>query len=450
MPKPDKLPPSEVDDQLVRFLLREPARFSGFDKVPRMEDELELVRSCGSGGANFIISKKNNTAEVITLDTAAERLRKFLLNLPPEEMAPYYISLSRCRLVLESFRSSRAHHEKMPKIAGFKSDPELVMNRLGFDPVPATILDLDEKAPVFAGMLSRVGNYEALMARIGSIFDPCADRKQAVWIYGPKDSGKSQLEWVIQQLAMKYAVLGAEDYTDKNFKANLLNCRVGLIQEASAKFIRSDIFKSLTGDGTHAINQKYQPVFNAELPILFFAFSNESPEIPHDDSLIERVIACKMTSVPTKDRQPEFVLREALTRELPVILGACLDTYNQVERGERIPCGNEDLMASIESYEETYRDWLERRIMPAPDCFVTVAELQRLFELSGWRSSMEQHKAKRVLMNHFPVKKMQRRCVSLDGQTMRVRVYDGIKLRISAHSELDKVSFYRDNFDSNT
>lgn len=444
-PKADKIPAAEVDDQIIRFLCNRPSRFSDFDGIPRMPEEMQLVRSIG-GGSNAIISIKDNTGEVVLVETAAERLRDFLLQLP-ENMAPYYLTGLRCKAIVESFRATAAHHESMPKIAGFKSDPELVMNRLAFDPVPTSMLDLEEKAPIFAGMMARTGNFAALMARIGSIFDPKADRKQAVWIYGKKDCGKSQLSWVIQQLSMKYAVLGAEDYNDKNFKANLLNCRVGLIQEASARFIRSDIFKSLTGDGTHAINQKYQPVFNAQLPILLFAFSNDAPEIPNDDALIERVIACKMVGVPAKERYPEYQLREYLAKEIPYILGACLDVYQSMTPGERIPCGTEDLMASVEAYEEDYRDWLERKVVAAPGCFVTLSELNRLFELSGWKSTIEQHKVKRVLMSNFPVKKTQRTCRGSDGAIMRVWVYDGIKLRGLAHGELDKVSFYREHFD---
>lgn len=272
------------------------------------------------------------------------------------------------------------------------------------------------------------------------MFDPLVDRKQAVWLYGPPDSGKSQIGFILQKLSKSYAILGASDYLDKNFKAQLLNRRVGIIQEAAAAFIRHDIFKSLTGDGTHSINQKYAPVFNAELPILLFAFSNDEPQIPNDESLKRRIIACKMSSLPEGKMRTEGEIQKALLAELPNIIGACLAEYALLEPGSRIPAEDDDLSEAVDSFEEIYSDWLQRHIYEDPQSSVSMAQLNQLLKADGITSNLEVSRYKRVLMSRYKAKKCQQYGI-VDGRPVRIWIYKGISLRSCGKLVPESVSF---------
>jgi len=401
-----------------------------------MEKDLKLVGSDGDTTQNMIIGidQKNNTAQLMSIDGAAFVLRDFLLRLDERKFSDFYVTHKRAVQIIEAWRSSGTTDlPRMPKLLGFKSDPELVMNRLEFDPVECTAWDLDKLAPTFSSMMDRMkSNAHAFMARVGSIFDAKADRKQAVWVYGPRDSGKSQISWILEQLCRRsFAVVGAQDYRDKNFKAQFLGKRIAIVHEASAGFIRNDVFKSLTGDGVHSINQKYMPTFNAELPILIFCFSNDPPEIPLDDSLTERVIACKIASIPRECLINEHEIQGRLKAELPVIIGACLSEYRLLNGPNRILCNDEDLREAIDKFEEKYVDWLENTIQEDPAGVVTLAELNQLLRADGLRSDQDIGRVKRVLMARYKVTRTRRDlCTGVkDEKKIRSWVYTGISLR---------------------
>ena len=435
--KPEPLSQQVIEDHLVRFLQGRKLRLTGWDRVPKdaMTKDLKLVGSDGYGGQNLIlgIDRNSNSAEILGVDGAAFILRDFLLRLDEKRFGDFYVTHKRAVQIIEAWRSGPAELPKMPKLLGFKSDPDLVMNRLDFDPIPCTEWDLDALAPTFSNMMDRMKpNAPAFMARVGSIFDPHADRKQAIWVYGEKDAGKSQIIYILEQLCRNsFAVVGAQDYRDKNFKAQFLNKRIAIVLEASAGFIRNDVFKSLTGDGVHSINQKYMPTFNAELPVLIFCFSNKPPEIPMDDSLMERVIACKMSPLERDCLINEHEIQRRLKAELPVIIGACLSEYRLLNGPNRIPCNGADLMEAIDLFEEKYVDWLENTIQEDPAGVVTLAELNQLLRADGIRSDQDIGRVKRVLMARYKVTRTRRDlCTGVkDEKKIRSWVYKGISLR---------------------
>lgn len=382
------------------------------------------------------IDPKTNSATILNADSAAFIFRDFLMKLD-EKFSDFYVTHRRAVQIIEAWRSGPPVLPRMPKLMGFKSDPDLVMTRLDFDPIPCSKEELEKKAPIFYSMLKRMpNNSDAFMIRVGSIFDPNADRKQAAWIYGKKDAGKSQIIYMLQQLCPdSFAVVGADDYRDKNFKAQFLNKRICIVLEASARFIRHDVFKSLTGDGVHPINQKYMATFNADLPVLIFCFSNQAPEIPNDDSLTERIIACKMDPVLSNEILPEHQIQQLLKLELPVIIGACLEKYRFSGGSKRILCNTKDLTEAVDSFEENYTDWLANHVYKNPEGMVGLRQLNQLMTQSKIYSSQEQGRIKRVLMSQYsPTKKQV--TVLRDGQKVRVWIYDGISI-LSKH--LDSV-----------
>lgn len=264
---------------------------------------------------------------------------------------------------------------EMPKPVAFKTQNVLCLsgNRLGFDPV-MTDFDLAEKAPTFVSILERITtNKNAFVYRIGSLFDDIADRKQAVWIHGKRDAGKSMLEHFIRSLVGYESSMSVSDdeMDDKHWKEPLVGKRAVFFQEAATGFIQSSKFKALTGDLYHSINPKGFKRFMAPLPVMLFFFSNKAPAISSDDSLLVRIIDCEIEAVSEEDRRPIAEIERLIEQEKPYIVGHCIKEYQaNVPKGGRIPLDNSKLIELSENHEGEWLEWLHTRFEIDPDFFV--------------------------------------------------------------------------------
>ena len=259
------------------------------------------------------------------------------------------------------------------------SDERYTYHRLSFDPVPSTDLSM---APTWEEISSRMTNWKAFCARLASILDPFTDRKQAVFLSGPKDCGKSQISHILSYIAGgttgAYGTLTNQDLRSNFFMDALVGKRILVVNESSISFINKDAFKSLTGDLVHNINPKNRPMFIAQLPILFWFISNEEPKIEQDPAKLERIIDCRIKPVElARDNLiPETEYQRRLVAELPVFLGYCESIYEPYRGGARIPCCSKDLLDS--SYEcdleslalfETYFKVVEGHKLRAEEVF---------------------------------------------------------------------------------
>jgi hypothetical protein len=176
---------------------------------------------------------------------------------------------------------------------------------------------------------------------------------------------------------------------------------------------------------------------------LFFATSNDAPEIPHDDSLIKRVIACKMSSIPEGRRLSEWEIRALLKSELPVIIGACFAKSGFLEPGSRILCNGEDLTQAIDSFEQKYVDWLERHVANDSSSIVTLRQLNQLLKMDHIYQNQEVARYKRVLMSRYNVTSKQI-TVTYKKEKVRVWIYSGIRLREEHKEYVDDIEIDTD------
>lgn len=261
----------------------------------------------------------------------------------------------------------QADLKEIPKAVAFKSDPELTMNRLPYDPSPCTDAELPVLAPTFHSMLSRIDtNRTALVQRIGSIFDLKADRKQAVWLYGDADAGKSTFQWLLLKLAGPKPVCTlSKDLLQSRFcLQNLVGRRIALVPEAGSWFIRQDKFKALTGDRIHPVEPKGKATYSANIESLFFFFSNERPEIINSAEFLNRIIDCHITAVPKHEMLSEIEIQSRLERELPWIIGYCKAEYEKLGQGNRIPVNQETLTSIAEEFQSSEYEFVEKYIKP--------------------------------------------------------------------------------------
>lgn len=423
--------PGEVEADLCDVLGRGLLSNRAFKKLP-FPYELRVVRPNDEGGP-IILRVDDNTAKIIDAKYVAGYLREYVANLP-KGLSDYNITYKQCGAVVESWTHQRRDLLDLPKPVAFKSDPDLALARLPFDSIHCTELELSTHAPLFSQMLGRVtSNRTAFCRRLGSLYDPKADRKQAVWMHGPTDAGKSQFIWLLEVLSGgSYGVLGKENLEKSYWKAQLVGKRVALAHEAPAKFLRSDGFKALTGDAQHSIDQKYKAIFVARLDAIVFLFSNEAPEIPHDDALMNRVIDCSIVAVPKEIRITESDLRTALTVELPYIAGYCRTLYSQLEAGSRIPCDHDALTETVGQYEADYLDLIEGELIidPGEGGYLLRSRLRELVEERFGRDVTHQHICKRILKNRFLCTEGKRTFETNEsGTTKRLYVYKGIRER---------------------
>lgn len=428
----DRKPEGVIEADLCLLLSGDPtAEFLA--GAPRWPFTLKVVRP-PSGGAPIIlnINVEENTAEILTLKYAAGLLRSYTSGLCGD-VWQYNVPFRVCKAVVESWSFQEKHLEELPKTVGFKSDPELCMKRLDFDPIPLASKDeLATVAPIFAGMLTRIKNEDALCMRIGSLYDPSADRKQAVWIYGPGDSGKSDVAWLVQEMSGNATQISNADLKTNFWKAALVGKRVGMVGEAGVDFIASDEFKAITGDDDHSINPKGAPIFHARIAIMLFFVSNVAPEIPYDPALMLRIIACKVDAIPADDRLPRKYVRERLRAEMPYIAGYCIARYASVGAGARLPTKEEDLKAIVDSYESRFLDFLEHSFIegdPEVD-FVMRERFYELMNMSGITYGVDQNRCKRVLFARMNCSEKRRRFeTNATGEVKRLFVIEGIRER---------------------
>lgn len=366
-------------------------------------------------------------SEQRVVDCLTQRTSNFI-DVPAEV---YNLSQSRLFEVVAAWKSLSIPIRGFPSAVGFKSQPIDVFTRLDFDPQPIIDeLELEEKCPIFSEILSRLTNKVAFCARLGSLFDENADRKQILWVYGPGDAGKSQISWMVQELVgNSVAILSPAILKSPFWKATVVGKRVAIDSDATPHFLQSDEFKSFTGDGKHSINQKNKPIYTANINCQGLFFSNNPAFIDNSDSLKNRIIVCHIDSLPPEKMEAEHIFREKLRLEFPYIVGYCQEVYDYVGRGRRIPSDPKALQECIDSYESTDLAIFDRNFEEKPDGAVSNEAFYDILIREGKNRQKDQREFKEFLKNRFSITETS---VKRGGKT--VRVIKGIAIRLNRTS----------------
>jgi hypothetical protein len=305
---------------------------------------------------------------------------------------------------------------ELPPAVRVKSEPGRCFSRLPFDIDKQARI---EDAPTWAGMLARMTNSEAFAMRYGSILDHGADRKQALWLWGDRDSGKSTMIELLRDVIGQNSYNGIEysDTANSFFKFTLVGKRICYINECSVDFLTQDNspFKGLTGDSFHLVNRKGRDHFMARLDVLMFMTSNPEPR-PKEAAVVERLIACRMRKVPDDEHIPAPVLKQRLIDEMPVFLSWSHSLYleKRLPSG-RIPCDKSRLYEHVELNKSDALDFLSHNFhTDRPKSHVTVARMDEILKREGkfiqgkvktewedaWESEAKVMKAKRRWKTH--------------------------------------------------
>lgn len=357
--KKDKF--AQIEKSLSDWMLGGELRFAE-NSPPFRQKFIAHRQAAEEHGFVFEVSKEK-TVQIVSVSHVAEalyrRVRNFGGNDHPSDM--YGLTYRKSREVAEAYMSIADRLDSWPLPLSWKSTQGLAFSRMSFDPQTLDREKLARHAPIFWRFMERMSNDVAFCQRLGSLFDPNAERKQVAWIFGGSDGGKSMLAWLIQELLLngQVAHISAAAMRGAHWKAPIVGKRVVIGLEASPKILNSDEFKELTGDGLQSINEKNQPIRMAKIDAVAFFFSNDAPVIRNDEALRNRIIACELPSIESAQRMPEQLVKNRLAEELPVILSYCWTVYQDV-KGRRIPCDQTALDQGIAEYESDHEGLFER------------------------------------------------------------------------------------------
>jgi energy-coupling factor transporter ATP-binding protein EcfA2 len=307
---------------------------------------------------------QDNVAHVHSVDAIAGELFKHLRLMQPLSSGfPYAFPIKECLEAVKTWRLSVKTTSDMPKSFATRNDPSICFFRSQYEP-DMSVTDLDTlawMAPTWHSILGRLTNSLSFAKAVGRIYDLEASRKEAVWMVGKPNSGKSQILWFISTLVGSEApnhgahhYVDADDLSTKWWKANTVGKRIISTLEARYEFLGTEQFKSLTGDNMMSVEAKGVQARTVKNELLFFFYSNDKPKIPGKAATRIRVIMCtiSMFKGPKLDEAP---FRRLLCSEAEAFLGYCRNVWD-ASRGnivsdttelDEVIAENEDVFVSV-------------------------------------------------------------------------------------------------------
>lgn len=389
---PLKITRGGIESSLIDYLDREddkhlPMHMSNKDKHPKF-DGWSYRKGIGANRL-VILDKESGVATEGSLEELVSELVIVLsaFNDPEQESYMYCLNHKGIIDLARRFISGGREIKDWPEPCGFKSSPGYFFKRLDFDPEWGCSRN---DFPFLSHALMRMTNSQAFCERVGSMFVKNPDRKQAIWLHGDGDSGKTLWFDILRYLVGERGTASIDNsIVDDKFGLFPLRDKILWIgDEIDPRFIRSNKFKRITGGSAVQINPKGSAQFDVYLKGITFLNSNHPPEIPNDSGLINRLIVCGITKVPERERlSPENAL-SAAKEELPQFVGYCIESYTKLGRGATIvPESTEDIDDAIVSFESSlckaYEDiFIEDNKIQRRLAKVTPSVLQGLF--SQW------------------------------------------------------------------
>lgn len=209
------------------------------------------------------------------------------------------------------------------------------------------------KAPIYSDYLDRCENPDTKRQFLGSLLDIKSPRKKIFWDWGPSDAGKSTM--IITLLKGIFGERGfvsldmIDPKSDPFWKESLVGKLAVFIDEANPAFLRSPIFKQLTGTPTQRINPKGDKTFNIEMNFKVMFASNPQPIFPAESGILSRVITNYIRPLERTINPNDLPAK--LASEFPFIIADIKHAHEERWGFDiEIPDGNH--VSSIEKYNE--------------------------------------------------------------------------------------------------
>lgn len=385
------------------------------------------------GDPQIIAIDMNNTCHRMSLEEfSAEIVRQMAVLSTVTGFGLYFCNSARARAVAQFWSDRRARTLVMPQSVTFSDDPNPAFHRLTF-PRPAASPSL-ELCPTWGDILGRLGeNAAPFAAWVWSLFEEDSDRKQAVYIFGEKDCGKSRVSEALGRMMGSvtpskgsFCTLSSQYIEGRWGVSGLVGKRLCAIDEAVPSFLGSSRHKALTGSKDQHAEDKGKPGFTVSINTKFLFTSNQAPECASRGDTLERLIVCRMVThgKSSQDLIPDMQFDSLLDYELPAFLAVCRACYEPYKGGKRLACDYTELQAAMDEHEQ-FEDALFNRLfeVAGPEFFVSLNEIHAtIAHDAAWTQQQTIKKYIRVWKDRFGIKAERRR---VNGE--KYRGYSGMK-----------------------
>lgn len=276
--------------------------------------------------------------------------------------------------------------EELPPAVRFASDKGLCFARLPFDLYAKATL---AECPSWAAVLERITtNADAFAMRIASLFDKNANRKQALWLWGKGDTGKSLIIEVIGEcFGSAFHPSNSKAAKGEFWLYTLVGKRLVYINECSTSFVTNEDsdFKGITGERSHLVNRKGRDHMPVRLDALLVMTANPKLKLPADDALHNRIIDCHINPLPNAlKHSEENAVRDALRSELRAFLSYGWEMYQARKfPNGRIPVDGESLQEGTDEYYEEAYAILEMLFEQLPGAETPAVDVRRHLNANG-------------------------------------------------------------------
>lgn len=234
--------------------------------------------------------------------------------------------------------------------------------------------------------------------------------QKAFFPIGVGANGKSTLLEVLRTLLGRAntSCLSLGDLGSRFRTIHLWNKYANICEESpSSKAIDAELFKSLTGEGTVAAEEKFKPAFQFECKAKMIFAANTFPKfLDHTEALYRRLIVIPFDyKIPEDKRVPNF--NKTLLAELPGILNWALEGLNRVREQNRISYSKYSDQATKDMIRstDTVAMFLDERCDVGPNLRVQSHKLYQEYkffcQINGYSEVGNQEFGRR-LHTHFP------------------------------------------------
>lgn len=261
----------------------------------------------------------------------------------------------------------------------FKSDPSLTFCRIPFDPIPGSLMPGNWKS-----LLDNFSNQDAVCMWIGSLFMERSDRSQYLWLYGKGGNGKSTLSRVISSLMGDFVRFEqAPKNEDKHWTCGLLYKRLIVLDDCNQYgFVKTGLFKSLTGSSKVRIEPKFCNPYDTDLDCKFLFTSNEVPMISDDLADQRRLIFSSAKNEKKFNYDPDF--EKNLKADLPEFISYCMDLYeSNCADGRPVPVDETETLELAEIFNEEVSAWFDSIAEFKDGSITPVSDLNNAIRMSN-------------------------------------------------------------------
>lgn len=329
-----------------------------------------------------ILLVSENECKLLNDDQAAQYIKTFITPYKPlydiNFSNPEAVLLTRAGAVAV-LRTAQIDYRLQiddVKTFAFLSDPCLAFCRIPFDPS-----DAKQDAPKWDAFLTNFSNVAAVRMWIGSLFFEKSDRSQYLWLYGQGGNGKSTLAKVISRVLgpfMRFEQVPAKD--DKFWSYGLIGKRLVVLDDCNNYgFVKTGLFKSLTGSSRVRVEQKGKDSYDADLHCKFLFTSNEMPMVSTEIADQRRLIFS--TAINRQSFPYDADFEAGLIDELPQFISNCMLEFSAAcGDGRPIPSDQREALELGNCYNEEIEVWFDSAFVADEKSYVLVRNFRKSFE----------------------------------------------------------------------